>query len=94
MLVGEVIHVDSFGNIITNFTAKELESFGIRENLNLKIRENSLKLKLCKAYAEVEAKKPLAIIGSHNFLEISVNQGSAAKMFNVKAGDKVILYRS
>ncbi|MEM3874617.1 MAG: SAM-dependent chlorinase/fluorinase [Candidatus Bathyarchaeia archaeon] len=94
MLVGEVIHVDSFGNIITNFTAKELESFGIRENLNLKIRENPLKLKLCKAYAEVEAKKPLAIIGSHNFLEISVNQGSAAKMFNVKAGDKVILYRS
>ncbi|MGC8998993.1 MAG: SAM hydrolase/SAM-dependent halogenase family protein, partial [Candidatus Bathyarchaeia archaeon] len=94
MLVGEVIHVDGFGNVITNFTAKELESLGIRENLNLKIGETALKLRLCRAYAEVEAKKPLAIIGSHDFLEISVNKGNAARMFKVKAGDKVILYRS
>jgi len=94
MLVGEVIHVDGFGNVITNFTAKELESLGIRENLNLKIGETALKLRLCRAYAEVEAKKPLAIIGSHDFLEISVNQGNAARMFKVKAGDKVTLYRS
>lgn len=94
MLVGEVIHVDGFGNIITNFTAKELESLGIRENLNLKLRETILKLKLCRAYADVKAKKPLALIGSHDFLEISVNQGNAARMFKVKAGDKVIIYRS
>ena len=53
-----------------------------------------LRCALCRAYAEVEAKKPLAIIGSHDFLEISVNKGNAARMFKVKAGDKVILYRS
>jgi len=94
MLVGEVMHIDGFGNIITNFTAKELESLGIGEKLNFKIGETTLKLRLCRAYAEVEAKKPLAIIGSHDFLEISVNKGNAAKMFKVKAGDKVILYRS
>lgn len=94
MLVGEIIHVDSFGNIITNITAKELELLGIRERLNIKIGETMWTLKLCKAYAEVEAKKPLAIIGSHDFLEISVNRGSAAEMFKAKAGDKVTLYRS
>ncbi len=93
MLVGEIIHVDGFGNIITNLTAKELESLGIKESLNVKIGETALRLKLCRAYAEVKAKKPLAIIGSHDFLEISVNRGSAAEMFKAKAGDKVILYR-
>ncbi|MEM2546691.1 MAG: SAM hydroxide adenosyltransferase [Candidatus Bathyarchaeia archaeon] len=42
----------------------------------------------------MEPQKPLAIIGSHDFLEISINRGSAAETFNVKAGDKIILYRS
>ncbi|MEM3613504.1 MAG: SAM-dependent chlorinase/fluorinase [Candidatus Bathyarchaeia archaeon] len=93
-LVGEIIHVDGFGNIITNFALKELECLGIRKSLNIKIGETTCRLRLCKAYAEVEAKKPLALIGSHDFLEISVNQGSAAEMFKVKVGDKVILYRS
>ncbi|MEM2249782.1 MAG: S-adenosyl-l-methionine hydroxide adenosyltransferase family protein [Candidatus Bathyarchaeia archaeon] len=93
-LVGEIIYVDGFGNIITNFTLKELGHLGIRESLNIKIGETTCRLKLCEAYAEVEAKKPLALIGSHDFLEISVNQGSAAEMFKVKVGDKVILYRS
>lgn len=94
MLVGEIIHVDSFGNIITNFTLKELEHLGTKASLNIKIGEISSKLKLCKAYAGIGAKRPLALIGSHDFLEISVNQGNAAKMFKAKVGDKVILYRS
>jgi len=53
-----------------------------------------LKLKFCKAYADVESQKPLALVGSHNFLEISINQGNAAEAFKIKSGDKVTLYRS
>lgn len=93
-LTGEVIHIDGFGNIVTNFSEKELESMGIKGMINIKLKNTKLKLKLCKAYAEAEARKPLAIIGSHNFLEISINQGNAADTFKTKVGDKVILYRS
>lgn len=92
-LLGEVLHVDSFGNIITNITPKELEWLGVDE-IVVKLREAKLALKLCKAYAEVEPGKPLAIIGSHDFLEISINQGNAAEVFKVKAGDKIVFYRS
>jgi len=91
-LIGEVIHVDSFGNIITNFTAEHVESF--KDYVRVRLGNKLLKLKLCKAYAEVEAQKPLAIIGSHDFLEISINMGNAAQFFGVKAGDLVTLYRS
>jgi len=94
MLTGEVIHIDGFGNIITNFREKQLESMGTKATVNLKLKDIRLKLNLCKAYAEVEAQKPLAIIGSHNFLEISINQGNAAETFKTKVGDKVTLYRS
>jgi S-adenosylmethionine hydrolase len=94
MLIGEIIHVDGFGNMVTNFTADWLESSGIKERVKIKIGKTMLRLRLCRAYAEVKVKKPLAIIGSHDFLEISVNQGNAAETFRAKVGDKVILYRS
>lgn len=91
---GEVLHVDDFGNVITNFREKELKALRIRDIVCLEVEGANLNLKLCKAYAEVEAQKPLAIIGSHNFLEISINQGNAAKTFKIEVGDKVKLYRS
>ena len=93
MLTGEVVHVDSFGNIVTNFTEKELEWASAKDTLKIKLKEYELNLKLCKAYAEVKPKKPLAIMGSHDFLEISVNCGNAAETFKVKPEDKVTLYR-
>jgi len=94
VLIGEVIHVDGFGNIITNFPKEELgrEVLG-GQTFKLKFKETALKLRLCRSYAEVELREPLAIIGSHDFLEISLNQGNAAETFGVKAGDKVTLYR-
>jgi hypothetical protein len=61
---------------------------------SVKLRSARLKLKFCKTYAEVKPKKPLTLIGSHNFLEISVNQGNAAEVFKIKSGDTVTLYRS
>ncbi|MGC8895537.1 MAG: SAM hydrolase/SAM-dependent halogenase family protein [Candidatus Bathyarchaeia archaeon] len=94
VFVSEVLHVDSFGNIITNFREKELKALNVRGSITVEIKDVRLKLKLCKAYAEAEAHEPLAIIGSHDFLEISINQGNAAKTFKAKVGDKIKLYQS
>jgi S-adenosylmethionine hydrolase len=94
MLIGEVMYVDGFGNIITNFGEKEVELMKIKHIANVKLGNARLKLKFCKTYAEVKPQKPLALIGSHNFLEISINQGNAAETFKIKSGDKVTLYRS
>jgi S-adenosylmethionine hydrolase len=93
-LTGEVMHINGFGNIITNFGEKEVELMKIKHIANVKLRNTRLKLKFCKAYADVEPQKPLALIGSHNFLEISINQGNAAETFKTKSGDKLTLYRS
>lgn len=91
-LTGEIIHVDGFGNIITNLREKDLELMGTKKTVNLKLKDTMLKLKLCNAYSEVKAQQPLAIIGSHNFLEISINLGNAAENFQTRVGDKVRLY--
>ena len=92
MLIGEVIHVDDFGNIITNFGEKELELMEINNTINVKLENAKLELKLCRTYSEVQPHKPLALIGSHNLLEISINQGNAAETFKVESGSKVTLH--
>ena len=94
LLIGRVLHIDDFGNVITNFGETELNQVRTKTAVNLKFKNVKLILKLCKAYADVEPNEPLAIMGSHNFLEISVNQGNAAEVFNIRDGDKIILYSS
>jgi S-adenosylmethionine hydrolase len=91
-LTGEVMHIDDFGNIITNFEEKELGQIKIKDTVNVKLKNTKLRLKFSEAYIEGECHKPLALIGSHNSLEIAINQGNAAQLFKIRSGDKVILY--
>lgn len=94
MLTGEVLHVDGFGNIVTNIQKRELDRIDIKETLYIRLKSTKLKLSLCRAYAEVGRQRPLAIIGSHGFFEVSVNEGNAAEVFKMRSGDKITLYRS
>ena len=82
----EIIYIDTFGNIITNFPGK---SAALQYGDELKISDKSVKF--CSSYGFCEEGKPLALVGSHGFLEIAVNMGSAAKMFGKKQGDQIII---
>lgn len=92
-LVGEVLHLDDFGNIVTNISRAEFEKTGIQEGtmVGFRLRDKAIKLKFCSAYGEVPVGKSLALIGSHDFFEIAVNQGDASKRFKVKVGDAVVI---
>jgi S-adenosylmethionine hydrolase len=91
VLVGEVLHVDNFGNIIININAKEVARIRGAGAVNVELSNQKLQLKLCKAYGEANPQESLALIGSHNYLEIAVNQGNAAEKFKVRPGDKIQL---
>ncbi len=85
-VVGEVLHVDGFGNIITNIPQRELAR---AKAVDVNLPTASLKLTLSKTYAAAQPKEAIAIVGSHGFLEIALNQGNAAEKFRIKAGDGV-----
>jgi len=89
--VGEVLHVDDFGNIITNISRAEFEKTRIREGamLRLRLRDTPITLRFCSTYGEVPVGKSLALIGSHDFLEISTNQRNASKKLGTRVGDTV-----
>jgi S-adenosyl-L-methionine hydrolase (adenosine-forming) len=85
-LTGEVLFVDDFGNLITNIGRKDLTGC---KAVNVKLPNKTATIAFGKTYAQAKPKEPIALIGSHGFLEIALNQGSAAKKFGLKAGDKV-----
>ncbi len=93
-LSGEVLHIDDFGNMITNMTSKDLERTRVKSKhlLSIKMKGKSWKIGFCRAYGDVAPKTALALIGSHDFLEISVNQGNASKKFKTKVGDAVTVF--
>jgi S-adenosylmethionine hydrolase len=88
-LLGEVVHVDDFGNIITNIREEEIVKLKLKGEAKIKVDSSFLKLKLCRTYADVERSQFLSLIGSHGYFEVAMNQGNAAKELGVRAGDKV-----
>ena len=90
-VVGEVIHIDAFGNTVMNIAKREI---GTRTGRRLRFKTDAreIELKFYKTYGEVEPGEPLTLIGSHGFLEIAVNQGDASKVFKLKSGDPIAVY--
>ena len=84
--IGEVWHIDDFGNIITNISQKDLPKNRV---VNVKLSGVLLNISFGKTYAQAKPHEPLALIGSHSFLEIALNQGNAAEKFQAKVGDKI-----
>ena len=88
VIAGEVIYIDSFGNIITNINGGDALSFGPDACVEL----NGIEIEgLKRTYSEATGGSPLALISSFDFLEIAVNAGNAGKTFNASVGDKVLL---
>ena len=92
-IIGSVIWIDRFGNLITNLTSDMLESCGMDNGFVIRAGMAELS-KLNSAYAESEEGACLAIIGSSGYLEISVNQGSAAKVLGLRRDDAVEIHKT
>ena len=86
--IGEILQIDGFGNIITNIREGEILGKSVTA-INLELANASLKLSFAKTYAQAKPKEFIAVIGSHGFLEIALNQASAAEKLNAKAGDRI-----
>ncbi len=81
-LIGHIIHIDRFGNLITNIKKEDLPS----GKLCLEIAGQRIE-SLSTSYAEGD--KLLVVLGSSGHLEIAMKNGSAAGLLGAKIGDEV-----
>jgi S-adenosyl-L-methionine hydrolase (adenosine-forming) len=86
---GAILKFDRFGNMITNFEAGVWQSLA-RQAFEMKIGRRSVTM-LASSYAEMPAGELCAIAGSAGFLEVSLNQASAAAFSGARPGEKVNL---
>jgi hypothetical protein len=90
-LHGEVLHVDGFGNVITNVTEKDLPKSAPDLTVEVKTVSEVIELKLTKTYANSPAGELIALIDSHGYLELAMNKGNAARGLKLNPGEKIIL---
>lgn len=87
---GEVMHVDKFGNIITNISKDHVATvLGNVDKVRLKINDNVVKIPLRRTYGEVNVGELVIVEGGTGYLEISVNMGNASKRLATNIGDKI-----
>ncbi len=91
-LIGEIVHVDTFGNLVSNIDQKSLLQFSKGRPFVIKIGKRTLR-GLKKGYWEGRKDEPIALFGSGGLLEISVREGSAQNALKIKRGDRVVVQR-
>lgn len=87
--LGEVIHVDRFGNLVTNLTAMHLQ--GIDRRLAIFTCAGHRAVGLSRTYADVPPGQPVAYLGSDGHVELGLNQGSAAASWGAQPGSSVVI---
>ncbi|MDX9788837.1 MAG: SAM-dependent chlorinase/fluorinase [Desulfobacterales bacterium] len=89
-LIGTIIDMDRFGNLITNISKEHLKTHFPKMHSQIFIRIGKTNIAgLSKSYSDVSTGYPLAVIGSRGYLEISINCGSAKDFFSVTIGEHI-----
>ncbi len=93
VIEGRVIHIDRFGNCVTNFTEADLKPDQISPPMRLYFGGREIK-RFNSYFAESEDRDELfAYLGSAGFWEIALWRRSAAEFVAARRGDEVILDR-
>ena len=85
-LVGCVMHIDRFGNLITNLKAKDVFMPGAHTVIEL---AGKRMVGLASSYQD--GPPYMGIIGSHGYLEIAATNANASQMLGVGIGDEVVV---
>jgi S-adenosyl-L-methionine hydrolase (adenosine-forming) len=93
MISTEVLHIDRFGNVILNLPSTSDLAAKLKEGnvVRISIGKENFSAPLVKTYGEVEKGRLLLLFGSAGLLEISMNQGSAARQLKIEPGTSVFL---
>ena len=83
-VVGRIVHVDHFGNAISNLEKRRLGYGDVR----VRVGDYAF-YRVCRTYAEVPEGEALVLYGSDDTLEVAINGGNAARKMELRRGDRV-----
>ncbi len=86
-IVGAIQYIDHFGNLVTNIPASAVSGW----NWIAKLGNESVLMPAVKQYSDVPKGTAIALIGSHGWVELAINQGNTCQVWNAKVGNRVEL---
>jgi hypothetical protein len=85
----KVIHIDHFGNVITNILQQDMARLKTRGKLTITLQGKRVPARLVKTYSSLGEKELGLIVGSHRYLEIASRESDASKRLRTKTGDTI-----
>jgi S-adenosyl-L-methionine hydrolase (adenosine-forming) len=85
-----ILHIDQFGNIITNITSEDFVQSS--KNIQAISVGRNLVSRWIRFYDEAPENTPSLIVGSNGLIEISVKRGNAAQMLNATLDTPIKIY--
>lgn len=96
LIIGNIIHVDHYGNLITNIDKELFERYGKDIPFTIYFRRKEYFIdEISKTYSEVPDGEKLALFNSNNVLEIAINRGTTSQhgganaLFGLGVGDSI-----
>lgn len=90
LINGKVIHIDSFGNAITNISKELFYDVGKSFSFEILIQSNSYKVnKISKKYVESPEGEFMAVFNSCNLLEVAINKGKIAELIKLSTNSVI-----
>lgn len=90
VILGEVVAIDRFGNLVTNIPAQPLAS---ADAVKVRVGRTTIE-RLSPSYAAGPPGQPIAVAGSTGTLEISINRGNASRKLGARVGTPVRVLHS
>jgi len=82
-ILGKVIYIDSYENVITNITSELFDRIGLGRKFVITIGSTrNVISSLTDCYQDIEPGNLLALFNSLGLLEIAINKGKVAELFN------------
>jgi S-adenosyl-L-methionine hydrolase (adenosine-forming) len=83
---GSIQYIDHFGNLVTNIPGSDV----LGRNWNIEVA--GITIPNCSTYNDVKVGEAIALVGSHGWVEIAVNNGNARSQLQIELGVVVVVY--
>ncbi|MGA2784179.1 MAG: S-adenosyl-l-methionine hydroxide adenosyltransferase family protein [Candidatus Bathyarchaeia archaeon] len=95
-VICEILHVDRFGNIVTNLSQNSLSQHNnnLTDKIILSVGSRKFSARIVGTFSDLREGEIGALFGSHGFLEVAAREKSAAEKLRVNRGIPVHIHLS
>lgn len=90
-IAGEVLHIDHFGNILTNITPELLADIQPGQRVSISMHGTTRTVPFLRTYAEGQQERLICLINSNDEFEVACAQGRASDDLTAQVGDRLDL---